>query len=83
MSASKSSELDSEPHVRRWRGLTASSKYIYDLHVQADGMRRWQVAARRVVANGWGAGLGRPGGEGTWRCCCLLGRGRGKNGLTG
>jgi hypothetical protein len=36
-------------------------------YVQAAGMRRWPAAVRWVVANGWEAGLDRPG-EGTcWR----------------
>jgi hypothetical protein len=50
-----------------------------NLRVQADDMRRWQAAVRLAVANGWGAGLGHPAGEGTccrgakeWLTSCLI-----------
>jgi hypothetical protein len=70
--------------LRRWwwerrahlsGAVVVSGRHVRTLlHGQADlrgrvgGMRRWRAAARSVVASGWGAGLGRPAGEGTWWC---------------
>ena len=58
-----------------------ASKDLHE-HGQAAHRSHWRVGGKREVANGWAAGLGRPG-EGTWwqRTACVWEREREREGV--